>query len=95
MHRGDIVAVVDTAKSAIEIEVFEDGVVEQLLVEPGTTVPVGEPLALLRGDGGDGDAARRSPQRQTALANRHRRACRRRHRSCATWRTNAASTWPQ
>lgn len=49
VHRGDIIAVVDTAKSAIEIEVFEDGVVEQLLVEPGTTVPVGQPMALLAG----------------------------------------------
>jgi pyruvate dehydrogenase E2 component (dihydrolipoamide acetyltransferase) len=49
VHRGDIVAVVDTAKSAIEIEVFEDGVVEALLVEPGTTVPVGEPLARIAG----------------------------------------------
>ncbi len=45
--KGDIVAVVDTTKSAIEVEVFEPGVVERILVEPGTTVPVGTPLALL------------------------------------------------
>ena len=48
VHRGDVVAVVDTAKSAIEIEVFDDGVVEELLVQPGVTVPVGAPLARLR-----------------------------------------------
>jgi pyruvate dehydrogenase E2 component (dihydrolipoamide acetyltransferase) len=47
VKRGDIVAVVDTTKSAIEVEVFTDGVVEQILVEPGTTVPVGTPLAVL------------------------------------------------
>lgn len=47
VHRGDVVAVVDTAKSAVEVEVFEDGVVDRLLVEPGTTVAVGTPLALL------------------------------------------------
>ena len=47
VHRGDIVAVVDTAKSAIEIEVFEDGVVEELLVPTGTTVPVGTAIARL------------------------------------------------
>ena len=47
VHRGDIVAVVDTSKSAIDIEVFEDGVVEQLLVEPGTTIDVGTPMAIL------------------------------------------------
>jgi pyruvate dehydrogenase E2 component (dihydrolipoamide acetyltransferase) len=47
VRRGDIVAVVDTTKSAIEVEVFTDGVVQKLLVEPGTTVPVGTPLAVL------------------------------------------------
>lgn len=47
VHRGDIVAVVDTSKSAIDIEVFEDGVVERLLVEPGTTIDVGTPMAIL------------------------------------------------
>jgi len=47
VHRGDIMAVVDTAKSAIDIEVFEDGRVDELLVAPGTTVAVGVPLAVL------------------------------------------------
>jgi len=52
VHRGDIIAVVDTSKSAIDVEVFQDGTVTTLLVEPGATVPVGEPLALLE----DGEA---------------------------------------
>ncbi len=47
VHRGDVVAIVDTAKSAIDVEVFQDGQVEALLVEPGTTVAVGAPLATL------------------------------------------------
>ena len=41
VRRGDIVAVVDTAKAAVEVESFLDGVVQRLLVQPGTTVPVG------------------------------------------------------
>ena len=45
--KGDIVAVVDTAKAAIEVESFRSGVVERLIVEPGTTVAVGTPLATL------------------------------------------------
>ncbi|PWC55442.1 branched-chain alpha-keto acid dehydrogenase subunit E2 [Azospirillum sp. TSH7] len=49
--RGDIVAVVETQKGAIEVETFEAGVIERLLVTPGTTVPVGTPLALLAGAG--------------------------------------------
>lgn len=47
VHRGDIVAVVDTEKSDIEVEVFEDGVVEELLAEVGVELPVGAPLARL------------------------------------------------
>lgn len=47
ISKGDPVAVVETAKSAIEVECFETGTVGQLLVEPGTTVPVGAPLALI------------------------------------------------
>ena len=47
VHRGDLVAVVDTDKATIEVEVFEDGVVESLLVEPGTVVAVGAPLAVI------------------------------------------------
>lgn len=47
VRRGDIVAVVETQKGAIEIEIFEDGVMDRHLVEPGTEVPVGAPLALV------------------------------------------------
>ncbi|MFI0266564.1 2-oxo acid dehydrogenase subunit E2 [Streptomyces luteogriseus] len=47
VHKGDPVAVVETAKSTIEVECFETGTMTELLVEPGTTVPVGTPLALI------------------------------------------------
>lgn len=50
VKRGQVVAVVETSKGAIDIEIFADGVVEELLVPEGTTVPVGEPMALLRGN---------------------------------------------
>jgi pyruvate dehydrogenase E2 component (dihydrolipoamide acetyltransferase) len=53
VHRGDIVAVVDTEKSTIEVEVFEDGVVEQLLASPGDTAAVGTPLAVIGTQGAD------------------------------------------
>ncbi len=46
--RGDIIAVVDTDKGAIEIEVFNDGVLDRALIEPGQKVPVGTVLALIR-----------------------------------------------
>lgn len=47
VERGDIVAVVDTHKGAIEIEVFESGVIEELLVAAGSRVPVGGALARI------------------------------------------------
>ncbi len=47
VRRGDVVAVVDTAKAAVEVECFESGTVERLLVEEGVTVPVGTPLAVI------------------------------------------------
>lgn len=59
VRRGDIIAVVSTDKGDIEVEVWEDGVVEKLLVEPGTTVPVETPLAVLA----DGKAEPREEQK--------------------------------
>lgn len=51
VKRGDIIAVVDTEKAAIEIEVFENGVIEHLVVQVGETVPVGAVLAIMSTDG--------------------------------------------
>ena len=45
--RGQIVAVVETTKAAVEIECWHDGVVTELLVPVGQTVAVGTPLAML------------------------------------------------
>jgi pyruvate dehydrogenase E2 component (dihydrolipoyllysine-residue acetyltransferase) len=51
VKRGDIVAVVDTSKAEIEIEIFEDGVIDELLVPEGARVPVGTVLATLTSSG--------------------------------------------
>jgi pyruvate dehydrogenase E2 component (dihydrolipoamide acetyltransferase) len=51
VKRGDIVAVVDTQKGAIDVEIFEDGVVEEIVVPVGAKVPVGAVLARVRGAG--------------------------------------------
>jgi pyruvate dehydrogenase E2 component (dihydrolipoamide acetyltransferase) len=57
VQRGDIVAVVETDKGAIEVEIFEEGVIDRLLVDVGTKVPVGTPLAALRATGERAPAA--------------------------------------
>lgn len=48
VRRGQVVAVVDTTKAAIDVECWDDGVVHALLAEPGTRLPVGAAMALLR-----------------------------------------------
>jgi pyruvate dehydrogenase E2 component (dihydrolipoamide acetyltransferase) len=47
VKRGDVVAVVETQKGAIEIEIFEEGEVSELTAELGTELPVGAPLAVV------------------------------------------------
>ena len=47
VRRGQVVAVVETDKGAIDVEIFEDGVMRELVVQPGTKVPVGTVLARL------------------------------------------------
>ncbi len=51
VKRGDIVAVVETQKGAIEIETFDAGQIEKFLVALNSKVPVGTPLALIRAEG--------------------------------------------
>lgn len=52
--RGDVVAVVETQKGAFEIEVFEEGVLTEIVVPAGSEAPVGAVLARI---GGAADAA--------------------------------------
>ena len=47
VRRGDIVAMVETQKGLFEVEIFADGVMGELLVQPGQTVPVGTVLATI------------------------------------------------
>ena len=48
VKRGDVVAVVETQKGAIEIETFQSGQIEKILVDLNSKVPVGTPLAQIR-----------------------------------------------
>lgn len=47
--RGDVVGLIETQKATMELESFAEGIVEALLVEPGSKVPVGTLLARLSG----------------------------------------------
>jgi pyruvate dehydrogenase E2 component (dihydrolipoamide acetyltransferase) len=51
VKKGDVIAVVDTSKAAIDLECWHDGVVHRLVTEPGQTIPVGTVMALLLAPG--------------------------------------------
>ncbi|MFD8496360.1 dihydrolipoamide acetyltransferase family protein [Amycolatopsis sp. NPDC059657] len=55
VRKGDVVAVVDTAKAAIEVETFTAGEVTEILVPQGEKVPVGTPLARIGTSSPPGD----------------------------------------
>ncbi|ADZ69522.1 dihydrolipoamide acetyltransferase family protein [Polymorphum gilvum] len=57
VRRGDVVAVVETDKGAIEVESFQEGLLTGYLVDLGQKVPVGTPLAVIREEGETGEAA--------------------------------------
>ena len=66
--RGQIVAVVETTKAAVEIECWHDGVVQELLVPVGQTVAVGTPLATLLEPGESPGAPSARPEPAAAPA---------------------------
>lgn len=52
VRRGDILAEIETDKATMDLEAFEDGILEQQLVAPGTLVPIGQPLAIISNGSG-------------------------------------------
>jgi len=48
VKRGDIVALVETQKGIVDVEIWQTGVIETLMVQPGERVPVGQVLATVR-----------------------------------------------
>jgi pyruvate dehydrogenase E2 component (dihydrolipoamide acetyltransferase) len=51
VKHGQVVAVVGTEKGDIDVEVFEEGVISELIVSAGQEVPVGAVLAMLQSEG--------------------------------------------
>ena len=52
IHKGDVLAEIETDKATMDLEAFEDGVLERQIVAAGTSVPIGQPVAVI----GDGSA---------------------------------------
>jgi pyruvate dehydrogenase E2 component (dihydrolipoamide acetyltransferase) len=58
VKKGDVIAVVDTTKAAIDVESWHDGQVLELIAAPGDVLPVGALMAVLLEVGEDLAAAR-------------------------------------
>ncbi|ALK98137.1 branched-chain alpha-keto acid dehydrogenase subunit E2 [Massilia sp. WF1] len=67
VRSGQVVAVVDTSKAAVDVEAWNDGTVLELVVQPGETVPVGAVLATLL-EPGETEEHARAAQRSRAAA---------------------------
>jgi pyruvate dehydrogenase E2 component (dihydrolipoamide acetyltransferase) len=52
VHKGDVLAEIETDKATMELEAYDEGVLQRLLVPEGTTVPIGQPIAVIGDQGG-------------------------------------------
>ena len=80
VKKGQIVAIVDTTKAAVDVETWQEGVVHELIAEVGQKMPVGTVMALLLEAGetapagvGAGETAIAAPIGKPAIASAVRR----------------------
>lgn len=51
--KGDVVCVVETQKGAVDVEIWEAGIIARLIAEPGQVIPVGGIMAVVATAGED------------------------------------------
>ena len=88
VHKGDVVAVIDTAKSAIDVEVFEDGFVRGVAGGARHAGPGRE----RRWPGSSADRRRLNPNRNRSLSTDPHHGS---HHPCATSCISSVWTWPR
>src|SRR5438067_11978522 len=47
VNKGDILGEIETDKATMDLEAFDAGVLEQILVQEGETVSIGQPIAII------------------------------------------------
>jgi pyruvate dehydrogenase E2 component (dihydrolipoyllysine-residue acetyltransferase) len=47
VRKGDVLAVIETDKAAMEMEAYDEGVLSRILVDEGSSVPIGTPIAVI------------------------------------------------
>ncbi|HLI38713.1 MAG TPA: pyruvate dehydrogenase complex dihydrolipoamide acetyltransferase [Streptosporangiaceae bacterium] len=64
VRKGDILAVIETDKAAMDMEAYDEGVLARILVGEGSSVPIGTPIAVI--SAGTGAEAPAAPEGQQA-----------------------------
>ena len=62
VKKGQVMAIVDTSKAAVDVEIWSEGTVFELLIAPGETIPVGTVMATLLEAGESAETAKRTPR---------------------------------
>ena len=57
VRKGDVLAVIETDKAAMDMEAYDEGVLTRILVQEGASVPIGTPIAVI----GEAAAAAAAP----------------------------------
>jgi pyruvate dehydrogenase E2 component (dihydrolipoamide acetyltransferase) len=57
VKKGDVMAEIETDKATMDLEAYDTGVLEQILVQEGQTVPIGQAIAII----GSGKGAQSQP----------------------------------
>ncbi|HBN08465.1 MAG TPA: hypothetical protein DD435_07400 [Cyanobacteria bacterium UBA8530] len=66
VQKGEAIAEIETSKVDIDIEAFQSGVLLKILAQPGDTVPVGQPIAII-GEPGE-KVETRTPEISTKIS---------------------------
>ncbi|QAY60211.1 2-oxo acid dehydrogenase subunit E2 [Microbacterium protaetiae] len=57
VSRGDVIAEIETDKAVMDLEAYEGGVLEKILVQPGENVAIGAPIAIIGDGSGSGSSS--------------------------------------
>ncbi len=64
VNKGDILAEIETDKASMDLESYDTGVLEQILVQAGETAPIGQAIAII----GTGAGAQSQPPAQPSAS---------------------------
>jgi pyruvate dehydrogenase E2 component (dihydrolipoamide acetyltransferase) len=68
VRKGDILAVIETDKAAMDMEAYDEGVLTRILVPEGASVPVGSPIAIVGSETAAAPGVAQAPPAQARAA---------------------------